>query len=408
MATPYQIEIPQEKLDWVAGRLRNHAWHHEATDSSWSLGPDPDWFRGLIGYWSAEYDWAETQARLNRLPHFTAKIDGGGGPLDIHFIHQRSPREDATPLLLVHGWPGSFLEFEELIPHLTDPDSNGAPGAPAFHVVVPSLPGYAFSAKPDRPIGPRAMAGYLARLMADELGYDRYTAQGGDWGSVICSWLGFEHDACRAIHLNMYALRATELVGDRPRPLPPQGDEELAWQRRAQKWVQVGGGYYHIQATKPETLAYAMNDSPVGVAAWIGEKFRTWIDRTSTEDGDPASAGRAGSAGSYESLDIVIGRDRLLSNILLYILTDSFNTAAWTYRGHSEEGSGLLPPGKRIEVPTGVAAFPREIVPFPPRRFVEQAYNVTHWTDMPKGGHFAAMEEPDLLLADVRRFGQSI
>jgi microsomal epoxide hydrolase len=405
MATPFKIEIPDDKLEWVEERVRAHNWHHEAEGSGWSLGPDPDWFRGLVAYWAAEYDWAGTQARLNRLPHFTAEIDGAGGPLDIHFIHVESPRPDARPLLLVHGWPGSFLEFEELIPHLTEPDDNDAPGAPAFHVVVPSLPGYAFSGKPAHPIGPRAMAGYLGRLMTRELGYDNYTAQGGDWGSVICSWLGFEHDACRAIHLNMFALRASALVKDRPRPVPPQGDNEVAWQKRAQQWVQKGGGYYHIQATKPETLAYAMHDSPVGVAAWIGEKFRTWIDRTSTDE-DNAEA--AGMDGSFESLDTVIGRDRLLSNIMLYIVTESFGTAAWTYRGHSEEGSGLLPPGERVEAPTGVAAFPREIVPFPPRRFVELAYNVTHWTDMPRGGHFAAMEEPDLLLADIRAFAATL
>ena len=396
MATPFTIDIPQAKLDWVAERIRSHNWHHEPVDAGWSLGPDTAWFRDFIGHWADTHDWRATEARLNDLPHHRTAIDGPVGALDIHFIHQRSPREDATPLLLVHGWPGSFLEFEQLVGPLTDPAAHGAPEAPAFHVVVPSLPGYAFSGKPPRPIGPRAMAGYLGVLMSGELGYDSYVAQGGDWGSVVCSWLGFEHAPCRAIHLNMFALRASVEAGGKVRAAPVEGDEEKAWQRRAQQWVQKGGGYYHIQATKPETLAYAMHDSPVGVAAWIGEKFRTWIDKSS------------GEGGSFESLDRVIGRDRLIDNLLLYILTDSFGTASWTYRGHSEEGTGLLPPGERIEVPTGVAAFPHEIVPFPPRRFVELAYNVTHWTDMPAGGHFAAMEQPDLLLADIRKFGASL
>lgn len=396
--TPFEIDLPRETVEWVERRLRDHRWHHEPGDADWTLGPDPDWFRQLVAYWAGEYDWWESQARLNKLDHFLAPV----GDLDLHFIHVKSPRPDAVPLLLVHGWPGSFLEFEELIPRLVSPSSEGMP---AFHVVVPSLPGYAFSGKPGKPIGPQAMSRYFARLMREVLGYRDYIAQGGDWGSVICSWLGFHDRNCRAVHLNMYALRASAMVGNRPRALPPSGDDETAWQKQAQKWVQVGGGYYHIQATKPETLAYAMADSPVGVAAWIGEKFRTWIDRTSTDE-DEADA--AGMDGSYESLDMVIGRDRLLDNIMLYVLTNSFNTAAWTYRGHSEEGSGLLPPGKRVEVPTGVAAFPREIVPFPPRRYVEQAYNVIHWTDMPRGGHFAAMEEPDLLLADIREFAASL
>lgn len=388
-ATPFQIDIPQAKLDWIAERVGAHPWHDGPERGGWTHGPDPGWLRDFARYWTGEYDWREVEAELNRRPHFTAPVGG----LDTHFIHVESPRPDAVPLILVHGWPGSFIEFADLIGPLADPGAHGAPEAPAFHVVVPSLPGYAFSGKPPGPIGPRAMAGHLAMLMTDVLGYDGYIAQGGDWGSVVCSWLGFEHaPACRAVHLNMFGVRAsverdggTGIVA-----ASVEGEEEKAWQRRAQKWVSKEGGYFHVQATKPETLSYAMLDSPVGVAAWIGDKFRTWID------------------GREASLDVAVGRERLLTNIMLYIVTDSFATASWTYRGFRDEGSGVFPPGRRVEVPVGAANFPREIVPFPSRRYAELAYNIVHWTDMPRGGHFAAMEEPSLLLEDVRAFAAAL
>ncbi|MEQ8699232.1 MAG: alpha/beta fold hydrolase [Bauldia litoralis] len=381
---PFTIAVPDAKLDWIRDRIRDHPWHAAPEGGGWVFGPDDAWLRDLCAHWLDGYDWRAVEAALNERPHFIAEADG----LDLHFIHRRSPRADAIPLVLVHGWPGSFLEFLELIDPLADPDAHGAPGAPAFHVVVPSLPGYAFSGKPAAPIGPRRMAGHVGALMAG-LGYDRYVAQGGDWGSVVCAWLGFDHaEACRAIHINMFGSRPSVLGpdGKKPIPAPLEGDAEKAWRGHAERWMAMDGGYFHVQATKPETLSYAMLDSPVGVAAWIGEKFRTWID------------------GREASLDTVIGRDRLLTNLMLYIVTDSFPTAAWTYRGYIDEGSRFLPPGQRVEAPVGIAAFPRELVPFPPRRYVELGYNVVRWTDMERGGHFAAMEAPDLLLADVRAF----
>ena len=385
----FTIDIPGAKLDWIRERIGGHPWHDGPADAGWSYGPDPDWLHDFARYWVDEYDWRGVETRLNGLDHFTAPVDG----LDLHFLHHRSKRRDAKPLLLVHGWPGSFLEFTELVGPLTDPAAHGAPDAPAFHVVVPSLPGYAFSGKPKQPVGPRGMAAYVAKLMTDVLGYDGYIAQGGDWGSVICSWLGFEHaPACSAIHLNMFGVRPSVARpgGKGPVPAPVEGDEEKAWQRRGRRWVSLEGGYFHVQATKPETLSYAMLDSPLGVAAWIGDKFRTWID------------------GRKTSLDEKIGRERLLTNIMLYIVTDSFGTASWTYRGFRDEGSGIFPDGRRVEVPVGAANFPREIIPFPPRRYAELAYNLVHWTDMPRGGHFAAMEEPSLLLEDIRKFAERL
>ena len=391
--TPFTIHVPQEKLDRILCRVREFPWPEEKVDSGWALGPDPDWLRDFCRTWVEDYDWRAVEARLNALPHFTAEADG----LELHYVHCRSPRPDARPLLLVHGWPGSFIEFEEMIGPLTDPAAHSAPEAPAFHVVAPSLPGYAFSENPSRPIGPRRMAGHLAALMGGVLGYDGYIAQGGDWGSVICGWIGHDHAGqehsgrCGAVHLNMFGVRPSQArAGGGVEPVPPQTDEERAWRHKGERWRMREGGYFHVQATKPEALAYAMLDSPVGVAAWIGEKFRTWID------------------GREASLDRVIGRERLLTNLMLYIVNDAFGSASWTYYGYSRDGDSLLPPGGRVTVPTGIANFPREIIPFPPRPYVEKAFDVVHWTDMPRGGHFAAMEAPDLLLGDTRAFAETL
>ena len=406
--TPFTIHVPQERLDRILRRVREFPWPEEKVDSGWALGPDPDWLRDFCRYWVEDYDWRAVEARLNALPQFTAEADG----LELHYVHCRSPRPDARPLLLVHGWPGSFIEFEEMLGPLTDPAAHGAPEAPAFHVVAPSLPGYAFSAKPAGPIGPRRMAGHLAALMGEVLGYDGYIAQGGDWGSVICGWIGHDHSGqehsgqehsgqehsgqehsgrCGAVHLNMFGVRPSQArAGGGVEPVPPRSEEEEAWRRKGERWRMKEGGYFHVQATKPEALAYAMLDSPVGVAAWIGEKFRTWID------------------GREASLDRVIGRERLLTNLMLYIVNDAFGSASWTYYGYSQDGDSLLPPGSRVTVPTGIANFPREIIPFPPRPYVEKAFDVVHWTDMPRGGHFAAMEAPDLLLGDIRTFAETL
>ena len=396
---PFAIQVPQARLDRIRRRIAEFPWPEPPVDSGWALGPDPHWLRDFCRTWIEDYDWRAVEARLNALPHFRAEADG----LALHYVHCRSPRPDARPLLLVHGWPGSFIEFEALFGPLADPAAHGAPDAPAFHVVAPSLPGYAFSDKPAGPIGPRRMARHLAALMGDVLGYDGYIAQGGDWGSVICGWLGHDYGAgrepsgegaegapagrCGAVHLNMFGVRPSRRRADGSiEPVPPETEEEQAWHRRATRWRAKEGGYFHVQATKPESLAYAMLDSPVGVAAWIGEKFRTWID------------------GREASLDRVIGRERLITNLMLYIVNDAFGSAAWTYYGYGRDGDSLLPPGGRVAVPTGIASFPREIVPFPPRPYVEKAYDVVHWSDMARGGHFAAMEAPDLLLADIRAF----
>ncbi len=381
---PFTIHIPQEKLDSVWERVRTFPWPDDKVDSGWKLGPDPDWLRDFCRYWIEEYDWRAVERRLNALRHY--KADAAG--LVLHFVHIRSSRVDARPLLLVHGWPGSFIEFLDVFGPLSDPAAHGAPNAPAFHVVAPSLPGYAFSGKPSGPIGPRTMGRHIAALMSDVLGYRDYIAQGGDWGSVICGWIGHDNpDVCGAVHLNMFGVRPSqEREGGGIEPIPPNTEEELAWRRKGERWQTEEGGYFHIQATRPETLSYAMLDSPVGIAAWIGEKFHTWVD------------------GRQESLDKVIGRERLLTNLLMYIFNDAFGTASWTYHGYLRDGDSIFPPGGRVNQPVGVANFPREIIPFPPRAYVEKAYNVVQWTNMERGGHFPAMEVPKLLLREIRDF----
>lgn len=382
--TPFRIDIPEAQLTRLFDKVRAFEWWDGPSEGGWGLGTNIDYMKELAAYWADGYDWRAAEAELNGFPQFKAALND----LDIHYIHLRSARADATPLLVSHGWPGSIVEFLDVLRPLAAPED---PTLPAFHVVAPSLPGFAFSAKPANPMGPRAMSAYFHGLMTDLLGYESYIAQGGDWGSVITAWLGFERaPACRAIHLNMYPVRPGMERNGRIVAAPPETEEEKKWLRLGQGWHQTDGGYFHIQATRPETLSYGMMDSPVGTAAWIAEKMAYWMDGPNAGPGTDEGGG--------------FTRDRMLTNIMLYILTRSFNTAAWTYAGYRREGSNVFPPGERVEVPVGVANFPKEIIPFPPRRYADLAYNIVHWTDMPAGGHFAAFERPKLWLDDVRAF----
>ena len=250
-------------------------------------------------------------------------------------------------------------------------------------MIAPSLPGFAFSGAPPQPWGPRRMASVFNTLMTDVLGYGRYIAQGGDWGGSISSWLGFDHaPACEAIHINILTMR---------HPEPPRGPEEEAWARRFEEEQIMEEGYRTQQATKPQTLGFAMMDSPVGVAAWIIEKFNSWSDTV----GDDVESAHS--------------RDELLANIMVYLATGTFTTASWIYYGRREEGGRVMSPeGRRVEVPTACALFPEELLAWAPRSYVERIYNVTQWTEMPRGGHFAAMEEPDLLIEDIRKFARTL
>ncbi len=376
---PFRIAVSEETLQLIRAKVAAYAWHEMPADGGWAYGTNLDYMKQLCVYWLEGFDWRAQEAVLNRLPQFIVPVEG----LDIHFLYEKGSGPAPLPLLISHGWPGSVFEFAEIVALLAHPERFGGRADDAFDVVAPALPGFGFSGKPDRPLGPRAMAGVFAELMTGVLGYAGYLAQGGDWGGAISSWLGYEHTpACRGIHLNIMTMR---------HPDGPQGDEEEAWARRFEQEQEVEMGYRTQQATKPQTLSYAMMDSPVGVAAWIIEKWNSWSD---TEGDD---------------IESVYTKDRILTNIMVYLVTGTFNTASWIYYGRREEGGRVLSPeGRRVEVPTGCALFPKELLSWPPRSYVERVYNVTHWTEMPRGGHFAAMEEPVLLVEDIRDFARSL
>lgn len=373
--TPFTIAVPQERLDWINRRLRDAHWPTPASGDPWAFGTSIGEMRSLMDYWLESYDWRARETALNRFPHFRAHIDLGDAAYDVHFIHVRGKGPNPTPVIITHGWPGSFVEFMEVIEPLTDPARFGGDPADAVTVVIPSLIGYGFSGKPDRPIGPRTIARAFDKLMREELGHDGYIAQGGDWGSSVSGWLGYEGQGCRAVHLN-FTFGWTD-----PAAIPETPEEIEAAQRLQAIW-RGEGGYMAIQSTKPVTLDHAMADSPLGVAAWILEKFHTWSDLV---DGDLWS---------------VYARDRIIDNIMIYLVTDTFGTASWLYRGVFDEP---VPAGARVAKPVAIANFPGELGQFP-RSTVEKSYNVVRWTDAPRGGHFAAMEQPALFVDDLRAF----
>ncbi|MCP4327589.1 MAG: epoxide hydrolase [Alphaproteobacteria bacterium] len=376
---PFHIDVPDETLAAIRARVAAYPWHEMPDDDGWDYGTNLDYMKELCAYWVEDYDWRKHEAAINRFPHFKANVDG----IDLHFIHEKGSGPAPLPLIISHGWPGSIVEFLDFIEPLAHPERFGGHAEDTFDVVAPSLPGFGFSGRPPRPYGPRKVADVFATLMTDVLGYDGYLAQGGDWGAAISSWLGFEHaPACKAIHLNFMTMQ---------NPDGPRNPEEEAWAERFERGQVMQNGYRTQQATRPQTLSYAMMDSPVGVAAWIVEKFHGWSDI----EGD--------------DVESVHSKDMMLTNIMVYIVTRTFNTASWIYYGRREEGGRTLSrEGKRVEVPTACALFPEELLPWPPRAYVERMYNVRRWTEMPRGGHFAALEAPEFLLDDIRAFARAL
>lgn len=370
MPTPFTIAVPDERLEAIRSRVEQFDWSVLPDAGGWASGVGLADLRRLVEHWLHRYDWRAQEARLNRLPQFTADILGQR----LHFVHARGDGSK-PPIMLVHGWPGSFIEFEQLIAPLV---------ADGHDMVVPSLPGYAFSGRPDSPIGPRQTAELFHRLMVELFGAGRYLLQGGDWGGAVTAWMAHGHpDAVAALHLNMVLIQAEDAL--------PKTSDELAWAKRRAELAADEAGYSHEQGTRPQTLGIAMSDSPVGIAAWILEKFGVWADVPRDEAGRPDL---------WQAFD----EDTLLTNIMLYLAPNAFVTSTWMYRGRMLEGSGKFAPGTRIRVPTGIAAFPDPTFPPPPRSQVEKTYDVVHWSEMAKGGHFAALERPDLLLADMRAF----
>jgi len=371
---PFKIHVADSVLADLKQRLARTRLPGEITGSDWDYGTNLAYLKELVAYWQQKFDWRAAERRLNQFDQFTTTIDG----LDIHFIHQRSKNPNAMPIAITHGWPGSIVEFTKIIPLLTDPAAHGGNASDAFHVVAISLPGFGFSGKPvERGYGPERMAGILAKLMA-RLGYTRYGLQGGDWGSSISRFAAI-NDASHVVGLHTNFCLAGPPPGAKD---PNEGvtAAELERTRARQTFFDTERGYFLEQSTKPQTIGYALDDSPAGLAAWIVEKFRSWSDVN----------------GNVEQK---FTKDELLTNIMLYWVTQSGASSARIYY----ENQRAKPPQGRVQVPTACAVFPKEIS-IAPRRWVEAQYNVTRWTEMPRGGHFAAMEEPTLLAEDIRAF----
>jgi len=372
---PFRIDVEQSVLDDLKARLTRVRWPDEPPLAPWTSGTSLAYMKQLVDYWRDRFDWRAQEAKLNAFPQFSVPLAG----IDLHFIHEQGKGPAPVPLLLSHGWPGSVFEFHKIIPMLTDPARFGGDPADAFTVVAPSLPGYGFSFRPGQErFGVEGIADIFARLMTDVLGYQRFAAQGGDWGGFITSRLGLTYpQRLYGIHVNLLAIRRD------PKMLANPTAEEKVFLEQLTYWLKEEVGYQSIQGTKPQTLAYGLSDSPVGLAAWIIEKFRTWSD----------------CGGDVES---VFTKDELLTNITLYWVTGAIGSSFWPYYARMH-GPWPIPEGSRVEAPTGYVEFQREILR-PPRSVAESMYNIVRWTKAEKGGHFAALEQPQKLAEEVRAF----
>lgn len=379
MAEPFEIHVDDAALEDLQDRLANTRWPDQIAESSWRYGTDIAYLRELVDYWQNDFDWRAQETRLNRLNHYKVPVQG----LDLHTIHQRSTNPEAIPLLLVHGWPGSVAEFTDLIPRLTTPQQHGGQASDAFHVIAPSLPGFGFSEIPNEPgYGPEAIALLLAQLM-EQLGYEQYALAGGDWGAIINRHLANHYpERLLGLHTNFILAGPPTDATQRERAT----EAELQSMEARQAYMRNEVGYQQIQGTKPQTLGYGLNDSPAGLAGWIVEKFHGWTDMPQGPEGD---------------LDDYFTKDELLTNIAIYWFTGTITSSARIY--YENRNATPLKPMGYIDVPTGAAVFPAEIYQTP-RAWAEAAYDLRHWQVMPRGGHFAALEQPDLYLNDLRSF----
>lgn len=371
---PFTLQVPDAAVADLRERLARTRWPEQPPGAPWATGTELGWLQQLVAHWRDQFDWRVQEARLNAFPQYRVPLAG----IELHYFHVPGQGPNPMPLLLSHGWPGSVVEFLDLIPRLTDPARFGGDPADAFTVVAPSLPGFTLSFAPGQPrFSGEAITDCYAELMT-LLGYPRFAAQGGDWGSFVVSRLaGVLPDRVIGIHLNLLPLRRSEL------PAAKTPDEQTYYRELAH-WLREETGYQAIQGTRPQTLAYALTDSPAGLAAWIGEKFHAWTDCGPA--GDPLDA---------------VDRDALLANISLYWFTGAIGSSFWPYYARMH---GPWPVPDRIDVPMGYTEFPREIL-HPPRTLAETVYrDIRRWTPMPRGGHFAAMEQPEALAAEIQAF----
>jgi microsomal epoxide hydrolase len=370
---PFRLAVDDTAVADLKRRLAEVRWPDEAPEPPWRYGASVDFMRMLVDYWATGYDWRTTEAALNAHPQFVTAIDG----IDVHFIKVEGRGPNPKPLLLSHGWPGSVLEFMKLIPLLTDPAAHGGDAADAFTVVAPSLPGYTLSFRPNQARRAIPEIGAMFHELMLRLGFSRYGAQGGDWGSFVTAWLGANRaQHLRGIHLNMMPIRRDPAMFSNP------SDEERRFLGELEIFLKEETGYQWIQGTRPQTLAFALADSPVGLAAWITEKYRAWTDC----DGDPRKA---------------LTMDEMLGNISLYWFTNCIGASFWPYYARMH---GPWPIDGKVGVPTGYCEFPREILR-PPRAAAERVFtDIRRWSVMPKGGHFAALEQPAALAREIREF----
>jgi len=374
--TPFRAHVPDAAIDDLKMRLALTRFPDQPPGAPWATGTDLAWMRELAEHWRTRFDWRAQEARLNAFPQFKVPLAG----IELHYIHAPGEGPAPLPLLLSHGWPGSVFEFVDLIPRLTHPERFGGDPADAFTVVAPSLPGYGFSFAPGQPrLSVEQMADAFATLMADVLGYRRFATQGGDWGASVSARLGFAHpQQTIGVHLNLLPLRRDA------KPRPDASEAERRYLGELQHWLSEETGYSTQQGTRPQTLAYGLTDSPVGLAAWIAEKMRAWSD----------------CGGDVES---VFGKDEILANVSLYWFTGAIGSSFWPYYAR-HHGPWPIPDGATVDVPMGYCEFPTEIVR-PPRSLAERTFtDIRRWSVMPHGGHFAAMEQPAALAEEIRAF----
>ncbi|MDP7587169.1 MAG: epoxide hydrolase [Dehalococcoidia bacterium] len=374
---PFTIAIEDSVLEDLQKRLADTRWPDEIPNTGWDYGSNLGYLKELVEYWRTKFDWRAQEAKLNAFNHFKSEVDG----LDIHFIHEKGKGPNPIPLIITHGWPSCFFEMTKIIPLLADPASHGGDAADSFDVVAPSLPGFGFSDHAqERGMEVQRVAGMWNKLMTQNLGYPKFAAQGGDIGSGVTARLGFAHsDTLFGIHLTSIT-RPTPYMGPGSKPVT---DAEQALITQRDKWFADEGGYNHIQGTKPQTLAYGLNDSPVGLAAWIVEKYRTWSDC----GGD---------------LEKSYTKDELLTIVTIYWVTQTISSSTRMYF-ENQKNLWTMEKDQKVPAPAGMAMFPQEISK-PPREWGERSYDVRRWTELTSGGHFAALEEPQQLAEEVRAF----
>ncbi len=370
----FNIQVSDEVLNDLKYRLDNIRWPEQLENSSWERGTNINYLKSLVSYWNDEFDWRAQEKELNRFSHFRCNVDG----IDIHFIHEKGKGPNPTPIILTHGWPDSFIRYQKIITLLTDPASYGGDPNDSFDVIIPSLPGFGFSsASKHSGMNNYRVSELWAKLMTEKLGYSKFAAAGGDMGSGVTRYLALNHpELLIGIHLTDIGIIRDLMISDDTE----LSKDELNYKKISSEWISNEGGYMSIQSTKPQTIAYGLSDSPVGLAAWIIEKFLSWSDC----NGD---------------FNKIFTKDELLTNIMIYWVTNTIGSSANAYY----ENTHSLPPMGHIDVPTGMALFPADVL-LPPKEWAMRNLNITRWTTMPKGGHFTAMEDPEHFAEEIRTF----